>query len=62
MKRPTLYDVAEQSGVSYQTVSRVVNGSPNVSSKTRQRVQEAIKDLDYQPNKAAQNSWLSKGR
>ncbi|MEP7287953.1 MAG: LacI family DNA-binding transcriptional regulator [Chloroflexota bacterium] len=53
-KRATLYDVAEQSGVSYQTVSRVINESPHVSSNTRRRVLQAIRDLDYQPNKAAQ--------
>jgi DNA-binding LacI/PurR family transcriptional regulator len=53
-KRATLYDVAEQAGVSYQTVSRVINGSPHVSAKTLKRVQEAIRNLDYQPNKAAQ--------
>jgi len=54
IKRATLYDVAEKAGVSYQTVSRVINGSPHVSPRTLQRVQTAIRDLDYQPNKAAQ--------
>ncbi|MBZ0290833.1 MAG: LacI family transcriptional regulator, partial [Anaerolineae bacterium] len=41
-------------GVSYQTVSRVINNNPNVSLKTRQRVLKAIDELDYRPNKAAQ--------
>ena len=53
-KRATLYDVATYAGVSYQTVSRVINDSPNVSPGTRRRVLEAIKALEYQPNKAAQ--------
>ncbi len=53
-KRATLYDVARHAGVSYQTVSRVINGSPHVSPRTLKRVQEAIEDLNYQPNKAAQ--------
>lgn len=53
-KPATLYDVAKKAGVSYQTVSRVINGSPHVSPKTLQRVQAAIRYLDYQPNKAAQ--------
>lgn len=53
-KRATLYDVATHAGVSYQTVSRVINDSPNVSPATRRRVLEAIKALDFQPNKAAQ--------
>src|SRR3954454_24144678 len=53
-KAATLNDVAKQAGVSYQTVSRVINGSPHVSPQTLQRVQDAIRLLDYQPNKAAQ--------
>jgi LacI family transcriptional regulator len=54
IKRATIYDVAEMAGVSYQTVSRVINNNPNVSSKTRNRVLKVIKDLNYQPNRAAQ--------
>lgn len=53
-KRVTLYDVAQQSGVSYQTVSRVINNHPHVSPDTRARVVKAIADLDYRPNRAAQ--------
>src|SRR5260221_9110080 len=53
-KPPTVYDVAKKACVSYQTVSRVINGSPHVSAKTLRRVQDAIRELDYQPNKAAQ--------
>src|SRR5260221_11198076 len=54
-KSATLYDVAQFAGVSYQTVSRVINGSPNVSANTRERVMIAIQTLKYQPNKAAQS-------
>lgn len=50
---PTLHDVAKLAGVSYQTVSRVINDSPNVSTKTRSRVQGAIEELGYRPNKVA---------
>ncbi len=53
-KRSTIYDIAQAAGVSYQTVSRVINNSPHVSALTRHRVQEAIQRLDYSPNKAAQ--------
>ena len=49
----TLDDVAARCGVSYQTVSRVVNGSPFVAEKTRARVLKAIADLNYRPNLAA---------
>ncbi len=54
-RRNTLHDVARLSGVSYQTVSRVINNHPYVSEETRQRVQQAIEELDYRPNRAAQS-------
>ena len=51
--RPTMLDVAKLSGVSYQTVSRVINEHPYVSGDTRQRVLDAIDTLGYRPNKVA---------
>ena len=51
--RPTMLDVADLSGVSYQTVSRVINNHPYVSDDTRRKVQEAIDTLGYRPSKAA---------
>jgi LacI family transcriptional regulator len=51
--RPTLQDVADLSGVSYQTVSRVINNHPYVSDETRKTVQDAIDTLGYRPSKAA---------
>jgi DNA-binding LacI/PurR family transcriptional regulator len=53
--RPTILDVAELSGVSYQTVSRVINNHPYVSEDTRKKVQAAIDELGYRPSKAAIN-------
>jgi DNA-binding LacI/PurR family transcriptional regulator len=54
MARPLgMSDVAARAGVSHQTVSRVVNGHPNVAAGTRQRVLEAIAELGYRPNSAA---------
>jgi DNA-binding LacI/PurR family transcriptional regulator len=50
---PVMKDVARLAGVSHQTVSRVVNGSPHVSPAARGRVQNAIKQLGYRPNLAA---------
>src|ERR1700740_642045 len=49
----TLDDVAARCGVSYQTVSRVVNGSPLVAEQTRASVLKAIAELNYRPNLAA---------
>jgi DNA-binding LacI/PurR family transcriptional regulator len=50
---PSIRDVAAAAGVSYQTVSRVLNDSPKVSPDTRQLVLEVIGRLDYRPNRAA---------
>ena len=46
-------DVAKLAGVSHQTVSRVINGSPQVRATTRERVLVAMRELDYRPNSAA---------
>src|SRR5579859_3055815 len=54
-RQATLHDVAKLSGVSYQTVSRVINDGPNVSSKTRRRVLDAVEALGYQPNLVARS-------
>lgn len=48
-----VYDVARLAGVSHQTVSRVLNDHPSVSQATRQRVLEAVRQLDYRPNAMA---------
>ena len=49
----TLEDIAEKSGVSRSTVSRVINGDEKVSQKTRDRVNEVIQAVNFQPNLAA---------
>lgn len=51
----TLDHVAQLAGVSSQTVSRVVNNRPYVSEETRRRVQNAIRQLGYRPNRAARS-------
>ncbi len=53
-KTVTIRDVAEDAGVSLQTVSRVVNDGPNVRPHLRERVQAAIDKLGYVPSLAAQ--------
>ena len=50
---PVMADVARLAGVSYQTVSRVLNEHPNVRPLTRDRVLAAIRELAYRPNAAA---------
>lgn len=49
----TIYDVASEAGVSMATVSRVVNGNPNVKPSTRKKVLDAIERLGYRPNAVA---------
>ena len=57
---PAATDVARLARVSYQTVSRVVNGHPSVRPSTRARVLAAIQQLGYHPNSAARD--LATGR
>lgn len=51
----TIYDVADHAGVAISTVSRVLNGSPDVSDMTRKKVERAISDLKYHPNRTARS-------
>ena len=51
----TIYDIAEQAGVSIATVSRVFNQHPRVSDRTRERVFEVAERLDYQPHVSARS-------
>jgi LacI family transcriptional regulator len=50
-----LIDVATAAGVSLRTASRVLNGDHRVASTTRDRVREAISDLDFQPDMMARS-------
>ncbi|MCC6499374.1 MAG: LacI family DNA-binding transcriptional regulator [Anaerolineales bacterium] len=51
----TLKSVAARAGVSYQTVSKVLNGRLEVSQDTHQRILDAVRDLGYRPNHIARN-------
>ncbi|GGC02675.1 LacI family DNA-binding transcriptional regulator [Cellulomonas carbonis] len=55
MARIRLQDVAERAGVSIKTVSNVVNGKGTITPATRERVQQALADLQYRPNVAARH-------
>jgi LacI family transcriptional regulator len=54
-QRLTIKDIAHTVGVSPQTVSRVLNGRPDVANETRRRVQEVMAQLDYQPSALARS-------
>jgi DNA-binding LacI/PurR family transcriptional regulator len=49
----SIYDVAAAAGVSYQTISRVINGHPHVRVATREHVLATIERLGYRPNRVA---------
>lgn len=51
----TIIDVAQRAGVSYATVSRVINNEAYVKEETRQRVLQALIDLDYVANRQARS-------
>jgi len=55
MNKVTIRDVAAAAGVSYQTVSRVINDKPDVAEETRQRVWQVIEELGYQPSAIARS-------
>lgn len=50
---PNIRQVATAAGVSHMTVSRVLNGHPNIRASTRSRVLQVIDELGYRPNSAA---------
>jgi DNA-binding LacI/PurR family transcriptional regulator len=60
MTPATIRDVARQAGVGIATVSRVLNDSPSVREVTRQRVRQAIAELDYSPSPTARRLSLGK--
>lgn len=59
-RRPSVKDVAERAGVSWKTVSNVVNGRTNVRAETRERVEDAIRELGYRTSLAGRQ--LRSGR
>lgn len=61
-KRVSIFQVAQAAGVSHQTVSRVINQSPNVSEQTRARVLQVIDELGYRPSGAARALATRKSR
>ncbi|PKO06324.1 MAG: LacI family transcriptional regulator [Chloroflexi bacterium HGW-Chloroflexi-3] len=62
-ERVTLKQVAAKAGISYQTVSKVLNGSNQVARETAERILSAARELGYRPNTMARNlrsqrSWM----
>ena len=60
--RPTMRDVAALAGVSFKTVSRVINGEPGVSPTLVERVRSAAATLGFTPNPAASALRRTDGR
>ena len=53
-------EIAQLSGVSIATVSRVINGSSNASDEVRQKVNKIIEEYNYIPNITAKNMFFQK--
>lgn len=62
VRAPNIRDVARVAGVSYQTVSRVLNDHPSIRESTKARVLEAIAQIGYRPNQAARALVTSRSR
>ncbi len=60
MRKVTLKDVAQETGFSTATISRVINGNYPVSENTRKIVLDAIDELGYVPNAVAKSLKESK--
>ncbi|RUT35567.1 LacI family transcriptional regulator [Paenibacillus zeisoli] len=58
----TIKDVANHAGVSVATVSRVINDTGYVHENTRQKVDEAIRQLNYSPNEVARSLFKRKSK
>lgn len=61
-RAPNIRDVARLAGVSYQTVSRVLNEHPSIREETRAKVREVIDRIGYRPNPAARALVTSRSR
>jgi DNA-binding LacI/PurR family transcriptional regulator len=62
VRAPNIRDVARLAGVSYQTVSRVLNEHPSIRDTTKQRVLDVIREIGYRPNQAARTLVTSRSR
>jgi len=60
MVKITIQDVAQKAGVSVATIDRVLNHRPGVKSRTVEKVESAIRELNYQPDRIA--ARLARGR
>jgi DNA-binding LacI/PurR family transcriptional regulator len=62
IKKTTIVDIAEASGVSVSTVSRILNNKPDVAEETRQRVLQVIEERKFAPQMAWQLLRSGKSR
>jgi LacI family transcriptional regulator len=58
----TIYDIAEKANCSAMTVSRVINNTGRISDKTRKRVQEIMREMNYVPNSMARSLVVQETR
>lgn len=58
----SIRDVAIKAGVGIGTVSRALNGSGYISDETKQKIMQAVEELNYKPNELAQNLFRQQVR
>lgn len=58
----TIKDIARVAGVSVTTVSRALNGYSDVNQKTKKRIEEVAKELNYSPNTVARSLVMKKSK
>jgi len=56
----TIKDIAQKAGVSVATVSKVMNNYPDVSQKTKDKVNQVIKECNFRPNAVARSLTTQK--
>ncbi len=56
----SIREVAKRAGVAACTVSRVLNGTVSVAPETRQKIEQAMEELDYIPNELARGMFRRK--
>lgn len=61
-KKITIKDIAREAGVSVTTVSRVLNKTGRIGSKTREKINKVIEEFGYHPNSAAQSMKTGRTR
>jgi len=62
MEQVTIREIARMCGVGVSTVSRALNGHPDVNAQTREKIMQAVREYHYVPNNSARNLKMASSR